>query len=164
MTKICVAVLLLTTFSALCLQTFAQSCAVASFTQPPVYPVGADVRSVASADFDGDGRPDLAVANADASTVTVLLKVGRGEPAIIATHPVGTFPLSVVAGDFTGDGKPDIVSASNSSGTISLLRNNGSGAFEPAVTFNTVFAGQDMTAADFNNNGALDIAMPAVPQ
>jgi len=160
MTKICVAVLLLTTlFSALCLQTFAQSCAVASFTQPPVYPVGADVRSVATADFDSDGRPDLAVANADASTVTVLLKVGRVEPAIITTHPVGTFPLSVVTGDFTGDGKPDIVSASNSSGTISLLRNNGSGAFEPAVTINTVFAGQDMTAGDFNNNGTLDIAM-----
>ena len=160
MTKFCVVVLLLAAlFSALCLPSFAQSCAVAGFTQPAVYPVGADVRSLATADFDGDGRPDLAVANADVSTVTVLLKVGRGEPATINTYPVGTFPLSVVTGDFTGDGKADIVSASNSSGTISLLRNNGSGTFEAAVTINTVFAGQDMTVGDFNNNGTLDVAM-----
>src|SRR5829696_5100488 len=129
-------VLLVTMLSALCPPTLAQTCSVPSFTQPPIYPVGSDIRSVAVADFDGDGGPDLAVANADATTVTVLLKVGRGEPAIINTHAVGTFPVSVVTGDFTGDGKPDIISASNSSATISLLRNNGSGGFVPAATFN----------------------------
>lgn len=162
MNRIFVVVLLsVTLLGALRAPAFAQSCALPGFTQPAVYPVGADVRSVASADFDGDGRPDLAVANADASTVTVLLKVGRGEPAIINTYPVGTFPLSVAAGDFTGDGKPDIVSASDSTPTLSLLRNNGSGAFEPAATFNTAFAGVDMAVGDFNNNGTLDVAIAA---
>src|SRR5215216_6455099 len=115
--------------SALCAPALAQTCSLPSFTQPPIYPVGSDIRSVAAADFDGDGSPDLAVANADLSTVTVVLKAGRGEPAIINSYAVGTFPLSVRAGDFTGDGKPDIVSASDSNGTISLLRNNGSGGF-----------------------------------
>ena len=160
MSKIRVFILLLAAMSsALCSPTFAQTCSVPSFTQPPVYPVGSDIRSVAAADFDGDGRPDLAVANADASSVTVLLKVGRGEPAIINTHAVGTFPLSVVTGDFTGDGKIDIISANNSSGTISLLRNNGSGAFVPGGTFNAGVGATDMTVGDFNNNGNLDIAL-----
>lgn len=145
--------------SALCAPTFAQTCSLPGFTQAPVYPVGSDVRSVGVADFDGDGSPDLAVANADASSVTVLLNVGRGEPAIINTHAVGTFPLSVATGDFTGDGKPDIISASNSSGTISLLRNNGSGGFVPAGTFNSGFGGVDMAVGDFNNNGTLDVAV-----
>src|SRR5688572_27345439 len=113
MIRICVVLLLVTLLTALCAPTLAQTCTVPSFTQPPIYPVGADVRSVAVDDFDGDGSPDLAVANADASSVTVLLKVGRGEPAIINTHAVGTFPLKVATGDFTGDGKPDIISASN---------------------------------------------------
>ena len=138
---------------------FAQTCSLPSFTQPPVYPVGTDIRSVATADFDGDGRPDLAVANADLSTVSVLLKVGQGVPAIITTHAVGTFPLAVATGDFTGDGKIDIISASNSNGTISLLRNNGSGGFEPAGTFNYGSGGVDMTVGDFNNNGTLDVAV-----
>src|SRR4029079_12497213 len=88
--------------SVLCAPALAQTCSAPSFTQPPVYPVGSDVRSVATADFDGDGRPDLAVANADASTVTVVLKAGTGKPAIINNYAVGTFPLSVATGDFNG--------------------------------------------------------------
>ena len=145
--------------SALCAPTFAQSCSVPSFTQAPVYPVGSDIRSVATADFDGDGRPDLAVANADASTVTVVLKAGLNQPAILNTYAVGTFPLSVVTGDFTGDGKPDIISASNSTSTISVLRNNGSGGFVSGGTFNSGSGGVDMAVGDFNNNGTLDVAV-----
>lgn len=142
----------------LCAPTLAQTCSLPSFTQAPVYPVGSDIRSVATADFDGDGRPDLAVANADASTVSVLLKVGRGAPAIINTYAVGTFPISMATGDFTGDGVPDIISVGNSSGTLSLLRNNGFGGFVPAGSFNSGF-GVDLAVGDFNNNGSLDVAV-----
>jgi hypothetical protein len=160
MTQIRVFVLLVTAMSSvLCAPALAQTCSVPSFTQPPVYPVGADVRSVATADFDSDGRPDLAVANADSSTVTVVLKAGQGKPPIVNTYGVGTFPLSVATGDFTGDGKPDIISANSSSGTISLLRNNGSGSFLPATTFNSGSGGVDMAVGDFNNNGSLDVAV-----
>ena len=159
MTRICVVLLLVPLLGALCAPTFAQTCSLPSFTRPPVYPVvGADVRSVAVADFDGDGRPDLAVADVDSSTVTVLLKVGQGEPAIITTHAVGTFALRVAAGDFTGDGKPDIISVNNASSNISLLRNNGSGGFISAGTFNSG-PGVDVAVGDFNNNGTLDVAV-----
>src|ERR1044071_2352244 len=105
MKQIIVVLLAATISSALCAPTFAQSCSTPSFTQAPVYPVGSDIRSVAVADFDGDGRPDLAVADVSSNSVTVLLKVGRGEPATINTYAVGSFPLSVATGDFTGDGK-----------------------------------------------------------
>jgi hypothetical protein len=159
MNRFCVVLLLVTLLSAPSAPTLAQTCSLLSFTHPPIYPVGADVRSVAVADFDDDGGPDLAVANADASTVTVLLKVGRGEPAIINTHAVGAFPLRVAAGDFTGDGKPDIISANNGASTISLLRNNGSGGFTAGGTFNTFSGGVDLAVGDFNNNGTLDVAV-----
>ncbi len=145
--------------SLFCAPASAQTCSLPGFTQAPVYPVGSDIRSVATADFDGDGRPDLAVANADSSTVTVVLKAGLAQPAIINAYPVGTFPLSVATGDFTGDGKPDVVSASNSSSTITLLRNTGSGEFEVAGTFNSAIAGASMAIGDFNNNGALDVVV-----
>src|SRR5262245_26650517 len=151
--------LLVVILSSLCASTVAQTCSLPSFTEAPVYPVGSDIRSVAAADFNGDGRPDLAVANADTSSVTVLLKVGRGTPAILNTYAVGLFPLSIVTGDFTGDGKPDIISANDSSATISLLRNNGSGGFEAAGTFNSNGGGVDMAVGDFNNNGTLDVAV-----
>ena len=160
MTQIRVFVLLMAAmFSALWAPTFAQSCSTPSFTHAPVYPVGNDIRSVATADFDGDGRPDLAVGNNDASSVTVLLKVGRGEPALSTTYAVGQSPIKVATGDFTGDGKPDIISANNSSGNITLLRNNGSGGFTTGGTFTTPSGGVDMAVGDFNNNGTLDVAV-----
>jgi hypothetical protein len=101
--------------TALCVPASAQTCTTPSFTQAAVYPVGADIRSVAVADFDGDGSPDLAVANADSSSVSVLTNIGRGGPGVNNTYSVGTFPLSVAAADFTGDGKPDIVTGNDSS-------------------------------------------------
>lgn len=160
MTKICVFALLVTAMSSvLCAPALAQTCSVPSFTQAPVYPVDADIRAVATADFDSDGHPDLAVANADASTVTVVLKAGSGKPGIINNYPVGTFPLGVATGDFTGDGKPDIVTASNSNSTVSLLRNDGSGGFVPGGTFNVGSGPVDIATGDFNNNGALDVAV-----
>ncbi len=158
MTKIRVFVLLVGMLCTLCAPTFGQTCSLPSFTKAPVYPVGADIRSVATADFDSDGHPDLAVSDVDASTVTVLLKVGRGTPAIVSTYAVGAFPIPLATGDFTGDGKPDIVSVGNSSATMTLLRNNGFGGFVAAGTFNSG-PGVDIAVGDFNNNGTLDVAV-----
>ena len=86
MTKIRVFVLLVAMLTTLCVPTLAQTCSVPGFTKAPVYPVGTDIRAVATADFDGDGHPDLTVADADSSTVTVLAKVGRGALATINTY------------------------------------------------------------------------------
>ncbi|HEX6715838.1 MAG TPA: FG-GAP-like repeat-containing protein [Pyrinomonadaceae bacterium] len=159
MKKIIVVLLAATISSALCAPTFAQTCSTPSFTQAPVYPVGSDIRSVAAADFDSDGHPDLAVANADSNSVTVVLKAGRAEPATINTYTVGSFPLGVATGDFTGDGKLDIVALNDGSANFTLLRNNGSGGFVPAGNFYSGGGGVDLAIGDFNNNGTLDVAI-----
>ncbi len=143
----------------LCAPASTQTCSTPSFTQAAVYPVGEDIRSVAAADFDGDGRPDLAVANADSSSVSVLTNVGLGGAAGINAYSVGTFPVSVAAADFTGDGRPDIITANNSSSNITLLRNNGLGGFVSAGTFNVGGGPVDLAVGDFNNSGTLDVAV-----
>jgi hypothetical protein len=145
--------------TALCTSALAQTCSTPSFTQAPVYPVGVDIRSVAVADFDGDGRPDLAVANADSSSVSVLEKVGDGGPGVNNVFTVGVFPLSVAAADFTGDGKPDIITADDSSSTLSLLRNNGTGGFVPGGTISVGGGPVNLAVGDFNNNGTMDVAV-----
>jgi hypothetical protein len=137
----------------------AQTCSTPSFTQAAVYPVGNDIRSVAVADFDADGRPDLAVANADSSSVSVLMKIGSGGPGVNNTYSVGRFPLGVAAADFTGDGKPDIVTADDSAATITLLRNNGTGGFVPGGTFNVGGGPVGLVVGDFDNNGNPDVAV-----
>jgi len=73
--------------------------------------------SVAAGDFNGDGVPDLAVANESGcggGTATILLGNGDGTFTPTATSPAAGFcPYFVALGDFNGDGLPDLVVANN---------------------------------------------------
>ena len=65
---------------------------------------GTDLGYVVAADFNGDGKPDLAVTNPDSGTVAVLLNNGNGTFRAGAEYGVGKVPQSILAVDFTGDG------------------------------------------------------------
>src|SRR6185369_2217940 len=106
-TRILFVVLVTVSLSGFINQTFAQSCSQPSFTQPPVYAVGSDVRAMAAADFDGDGRADIAIVDVNSDSLTVFTKVALGTPPVTNSYAVGSFPLAVVAADFNKDGKID---------------------------------------------------------
>jgi hypothetical protein len=75
-------------------------------------------------DFNGDGKPDLAVANVNSSSVSILL--GNGDGTFEAAGDgVGKYPESVAVGDFTGDGKPDLAVANRGVNDVSILLGNG---------------------------------------
>ena len=87
-------------------------------------------------DFTGDGRLDLAVANAGDGTVSVLLGNGDGTFQPQVTYAVGSGPDAIVAGDFTGDGRIDLAVANGRcDDTVSVLLGNGDGTFQPQVTY-----------------------------
>jgi hypothetical protein len=84
--------------------------------------------SVAVGDFNGDGVPDLAVANAGSSNVTILLGKGDGTFTAAASPAVDTASTALSVGDFNGDGKEDIVVAnSGESSATALLAETGLG-------------------------------------
>src|SRR5947199_255438 len=64
--------------------------------------------SVAAADVNGDGKPDLVVANRNSNTVSVLLANGNGTFQSAANFATGANPGSVAAVDFNGDNKLDL--------------------------------------------------------
>ena len=66
---------------------------------------------MAVGDVNGDGKPDLVVANEGSNTVSVLLGNGNGTFQAQQTFATGTDPISVAVGDVNGDGKPDLVVA-----------------------------------------------------
>jgi hypothetical protein len=76
-----------------------------SFIAPVSYAVGSGPNSVAVGDFNGDGIPDLAVANFSSNTVSVLRGNGDGSFQPAVNYPAGTGPGSVAVGDFNGDGR-----------------------------------------------------------
>src|SRR5262249_44441071 len=73
--------------------------------------VGPQPESVRIGDFNGDGIPDLAVANWRSNTVTILLGNGDGTFEESATIDVGLGPVSIAVEDFDRDGKQDLAVA-----------------------------------------------------
>ena len=112
------------------------------FAAPVSFGVGQLPQSVAIGDLDGDGNPDLAVANRLSADVSVLLGNGLGGFAAAVSVPAGASPLSVAIDDLNLDGSPDLVVANggtqaNPGSTISVLLGNGLGGFAPAASFGT---------------------------
>src|SRR5262249_27577290 len=100
------------------------------------YAVGTDPRSVAVADVNRDGIPDLIVTNYADSTVSVLLGSQAAPGTFTAASPfaTGANPTNLAAGDFNGDGNVDLAVA-NSVGGVSILLGNGTGGFPTHVEY-----------------------------
>ena len=100
-----------------------------SFATNVDFTTGSNPYSVAIGDIDGDGKPDLVVANYSSNTVSVYRNIsisGSITPGSFSTNvdfTTGSNPHSVAIGDIDGDSKPDIVIADLNSNTISVLRN-----------------------------------------
>jgi hypothetical protein len=137
------------------------------FTPAPGSPFGTGVlpRSVAAGDFNGDGIPDLAVANYGDGTVTVLLGNGSGGFNAASASPVslGTSPFSIAVGDFNGDGIQDLVTGNVATNNVTVMLGNGQGGFTAATGSPfTVGSGADSlvvaAVGDFNGDGKQDLA------
>jgi hypothetical protein len=140
---------------------------------------GVYANSVAVADVNGDGKPDLLVANscADSSCVNgnvgVLLGNGDGTFQSAVTYSSGGLSAySVAVADVNGDGKPDLLVANacafneglcdtgSVNGSAGVLLGNGDGTFQPAVSY--LSPGQDvlsLVVGDVNQDGKPDLLL-----
>jgi hypothetical protein len=113
-----------------------------------------------AADFNGDGRQDLAGSGLNAASV--MLNNGDGTFRSKVGYPVAGQTQDLAAGDFNGDGKIDLVVTINTpSISLSLLTGNGDGTFNAPVNFpNTSgFDSPSVVATDVNNDGKLDVVI-----
>ncbi len=120
---------------------------------------GTEAASLAVADVNGDGQPDLVVANAGSDSVGVLLGNGDGTFKKAVTYPAGVFSVSVAVADVNGDGKPDVVVTNNqNNGSVGILLGNGDGTFASIVNYASGgFGPQSVAVADLDGDGKLDV-------
>jgi len=129
---------------------------------------GSSAVSVAVTDVNGDGKPDLLVANNRSHSVGVLLGNGDGTFRTAVSYYSGEQTLSVTAGDVNGDGKPDLVvpqysPAVGEPSEVAVLLGNGDGTFQPympdLVFPSGGYAAAQATIADVNGDGKPDLVV-----
>jgi Calx-beta domain-containing protein/VCBS repeat protein len=132
-----------------------------SFSAPLTYSVGDNPNSGTSGDFNGDSKPDLAVANVLNKNVSILLNKGDGTFDNAVNYGVDFNPESLATGDFDNDGKLDLavgnfLGGATSAGNISMLLGNGNGTFKTAVNYDAS-SPISLQATDLNGDGKLDL-------
>jgi hypothetical protein len=96
-----------------------------TFTAQTTYAAGTGPTSLAVADFNQDGFPDIAISDSTDNAVTILFNEGTGIfTSTIPEIPVGTDPVSIVTADFNGDGRPDAATADNGAAEATVILNS----------------------------------------
>jgi hypothetical protein len=115
--------------------------------------------SVVTADFNRDGKMDIAVASV-AADFQVQVFLGNGDGTfgrpLTLDYEVASAPIAV--GDLNNDGIPDLVAVNQDSGFVSVMLGKGDGTFRAPVNYATPAGPADIVLGDFNGDGNLDIA------
>jgi hypothetical protein len=136
-----------------------------AFKQAPgsPFPAGQECSDVATGDFNGDGNPDLAIANHGIKTVTVLLGNGKGQFSLAPGSPLSVesnpHPHGIAVAHFDGDQNADIAIDSWGENKVLLLFGKGDGMFRsPGAKFEVgKMPYQRLRTADINHDGNADI-------
>lgn len=137
---------------------YADGCSAANFKGGRDFAVGQYPYALAAADFNTDGKADIAAADYFGNNVRVAFGDGAGGFASVNTFATGMKPIAIAVGDLNNDTKPDLVVSNQDSNNISVLINDGSGNFT-VTTYSAGVAPGEMVLADINDDLKLDVAV-----
>ena len=136
-----------------------------TFQAPVAYAAGAGSSYfIVTADFNGDGNLDLAVADQTGANSAVAILLGNGDGTFQAPVSYSTGATSaafLAAGDFNNDGAPDLaVVNSGTQDSVSILLGNGNGTFQAPVLYSSGgVLPASAAVGDFNGDGVSDLVV-----
>lgn len=151
------------------INTTATGASTPTFSGPTSITTLNTIYRITSADFNGDGKPDLAIGN-NAAGVNVLFNTtttGAATPTFSAAvnFATGNGSYGITTADINGDGKIDIINACFSANKVFVLLNTtatggSTPSFAAGVSFTTSTAPLDVRCGDINLDGKPDIVTP----
>jgi len=137
-----------------------------NFRNSATYEIGVESTSLTLADFNGDGRVDVAVTNQfgygkSGNDGSVLVFFGKGDGTFRKPdiYKLSGQPYGIAAGDFNGDHHPDLAVAQDTGRSVSILMNNGYGKLRHTETYPAHEGADYVAIADLDHNGTLDLAV-----
>ena len=142
------------------LAAFAAAAETPNFPGAVSYPTGIEPLGIVAADFNGDGRLDLATANRGGNSISILIGNGNGTFKANVDYAVGASPTALSLGDFNKDGFLDIAALNSQGSSMSILLNRGDGTFKDAVAYSIApHPAIAIATGDFDGNNILDVAV-----
>jgi hypothetical protein len=126
------------------------------FSDPVSFPAGGYPRDVTVGDFNGDGQPDLAVADGFSGGAQILLNNGDSTfsaPILYRTRGLASL---IVAADFNQDGRLDLALTARG---VNILLGNGDGTFQPPLISPGTVSPGGIVVGDLDEDGDLDLAI-----
>src|SRR5262249_26066125 len=133
-----------------------------TFQSAVFYTAGSGPNHIAVADYNRDGKLDLAVANAFGTSVSLLLGNGDGSFQSPVDLRVADAPWHIAIADFDGDGNLDLATADYGDGfgvLTSILLGRNDGSFSNPINFTTGTDAHGIVVGDFDFNGTPDLAV-----
>jgi hypothetical protein len=132
-----------------------------TFANPIIKVVNPFPSALVGADFNGDGKIDIATGHS--LSVSIHLGTGTGDIGTPLNYPVEQSPYDMVAADFNNDGKLDLAACTEYEHEgMSVLLGNGDGTFQPAQNYFGAYSPDlrnesGIAAGDVDNDGDKDI-------
>jgi hypothetical protein len=121
--------------------------------------VGLTPISMQAGDWNNDGRKDIAVANRETDSISILLNNDNDNFTTAATLDTAEFPQQLMQGDWNGDNVTDLASISVGENLLQLWKGKGDGTFEKTLDLDTPSSPQQLEVADFDCDGRQDLAI-----
>ena len=131
------------------------------FSEPVSFDVQGQPTGLEIADYNGDGKLDIAASLAGSGNVGVQILFGKGNKEFESSNvfPGGGQPMTLANIDFNGDGLIDLVVSSNSHHSLTIFKNKGAGIFEGLKNFASGDFPKFVVVGDFNQDGKPDLAV-----